>query len=58
MTPSRLLLQHFLAALGQDPYSLLAVHPHADFAEVLQRVARAERRLDPGLWVEASRMNT
>lgn len=35
------------ATCSQDPYSLLAVHPHADFAEVLRRVALAERRLEP-----------
>ena len=35
------------AGCGQDPYSLLAAHPHADFAEVLRRVAQAERRLEP-----------
>ena len=35
------------ATCGQDPYSLLALHPHADFAEVLRRVALAERRLEP-----------
>ncbi len=35
------------ATCGQDPYSLLAIHPHADFAEVLRRVALAERRLEP-----------
>ncbi|WP_434383919.1 serine/threonine-protein kinase [Melittangium boletus] len=34
-------------ACSQDPYSLLAIHPHADFAEVLRRVAQAERRLEP-----------
>ncbi|WP_239470389.1 serine/threonine-protein kinase [Archangium violaceum] len=33
-------------AHSQDPYSLLAVHPHSDFAEVLQRVAQAEHRLE------------
>jgi serine/threonine-protein kinase len=33
-------------AHSQDPYSLLAVHPHSEFAEVLQRVAQAERRLE------------
>ncbi|PTL81279.1 serine/threonine protein kinase [Vitiosangium sp. GDMCC 1.1324] len=35
------------AAFSQDPYTLLAVHPHADFAEVMRRVAQAERRLEP-----------
>ena len=35
------------AACSQDPYTLLAVHPHADFAEVVQRVAQAHRRLEP-----------
>lgn len=35
------------AASSQDPYTLLALHPHADFAEVMQRVARAQRRLEP-----------
>ncbi len=30
-----------------DPYSLLSLPPHADFAEVLQRAAAAERRLEP-----------
>ncbi|MET0403282.1 MAG: serine/threonine protein kinase, partial [Cystobacter sp.] len=34
-------------ACGQDPYSLLSIHPHADFSEVLRRVALAERRLEP-----------
>ena len=34
-------------ACSQDPYSLLALHPHADFADVLQRVAQAQRRLEP-----------
>ncbi|HSP78087.1 MAG TPA: serine/threonine-protein kinase, partial [Myxococcaceae bacterium] len=32
---------------GEDPYALLALHPHADFAEVLQRAALVERRLEP-----------
>jgi serine/threonine-protein kinase len=32
---------------SQDPYSLLSLQPHADFAEVLQRAAAAERRLEP-----------
>jgi serine/threonine-protein kinase len=35
------------AACSQDPYTLLAVHPHADFVEVMRRVAQAERRLEP-----------
>ncbi|WNG50736.1 protein kinase [Archangium minus] len=35
------------AACSQDPYTLLAIHPHADFAEVMRRVAQAERRLEP-----------
>jgi serine/threonine-protein kinase len=35
------------AACSQDPYTLLAVHPHADFGEVVQRVAQAHRRLEP-----------
>ncbi len=30
-----------------DPYSLLSLPQHADFAEVLQRAAAAERRLEP-----------
>jgi len=34
-------------ACSQDPYSLLALHPHADFSDVLQRVAQAQRRLEP-----------
>jgi hypothetical protein len=34
-------------ACSQDPYSLLAIHPHSDFADVLQRVAQAQRRLEP-----------
>ncbi|WP_187344904.1 serine/threonine-protein kinase [Cystobacter ferrugineus] len=34
-------------ACGQDPYSLLSIPPHADFAEVLRRLALAERRLEP-----------
>lgn len=35
------------AACSRDPYTLLSVHPHADFPEVLQRVTQAERRLEP-----------
>lgn len=35
------------AACSKDPYTLLSVHPHADFSEVLQRVTQAERRLEP-----------
>jgi eukaryotic-like serine/threonine-protein kinase len=35
------------AASSQDPYTLLALHPHADFAEVMQRVAQVQRRLEP-----------
>jgi serine/threonine-protein kinase len=35
------------SACGQDPYSLLSIPPHADFAEVLRRLALAERRLEP-----------
>jgi serine/threonine-protein kinase len=35
------------AACSQDPYTLLAVHPHSDFAEVMRRVVQAERRLEP-----------
>jgi serine/threonine-protein kinase len=35
------------AACSKDPYTLLSVHPHADFPEVLQRVTQAERRLEP-----------
>ncbi|MFY0571500.1 protein kinase domain-containing protein [Archangium lansingense] len=35
------------AACSQDPYTLLAAHPHADFAEVMRRVVQAERRLEP-----------
>ncbi|HEX8538379.1 MAG TPA: serine/threonine-protein kinase, partial [Cystobacter sp.] len=35
------------SACGQDPYSLLSIPPHADFAEVLRRLALAERRLAP-----------
>jgi serine/threonine-protein kinase len=35
------------AASSQDPYTLLAIHPHSDFAEVLQRVTQAHRRLEP-----------
>jgi len=34
-------------ACSQDPYSLLAIHPHSDFAEVSRRVTLAERRLEP-----------
>src|SRR6218665_2681058 len=34
-------------ACRQDPYSLLAIHPNSDFAEVSRRVTLAERRLEP-----------
>jgi serine/threonine-protein kinase len=47
--PLDLELAHLLAraaACYQDPYALLALHPHADFAEVLQRASMAERRLE------------
>ncbi|HYO59924.1 serine/threonine-protein kinase [Archangium sp.] len=48
-TPDAELAQLLSRAAGcsQDPYTLLAVHPHADFAEVLRRVAQAESRLEP-----------
>jgi serine/threonine-protein kinase len=32
---------------SQDPYTLLSLQPHADFADVLQRATAAERRLEP-----------
>ncbi|WNG20916.1 protein kinase [Cystobacter fuscus] len=35
------------SACGQDPYSLLSIPPHADFSEVMRRLALAERRLAP-----------
>ncbi|MFY0581369.1 protein kinase domain-containing protein [Cystobacter fuscus] len=35
------------SACGQDPYSLLSIPPHADFAEVTRRLSLAERRLAP-----------
>ncbi|WNG30454.1 protein kinase [Cystobacter fuscus] len=35
------------SACGQDPYSLLSIPPHADFAEVMRRLSLAERRLAP-----------
>ena len=41
-----------VSAHSQDPYSLLALATHADFGEVLRRVAQAERRLEP-FWRKA-----
>jgi eukaryotic-like serine/threonine-protein kinase len=35
------------SSCAEDPYALLALPPHADFAEVLQRAALVERRLEP-----------
>jgi serine/threonine protein kinase len=48
-TPDPELAQLLSRALAsaQDPYSLLAIHPHSDFGDVLQRVAQAQRRLEP-----------